>query len=298
MLWPSHRAAFPAKITRRTRDLPFWLLLWEESPNSSNFTPPNPRDWCRRTTKVKCSKTQKVELDFWYRGKRRGKHARHRSPGCGWPLLGPWQGLSLTNSQGFQGSVLGRSQAISPCSIRLIGTLGILHKPSMIGASKPVPQTPRFFRRRCATNETQMTNPCHFVTLVHGTAWNLTWELWPRRSGFVTLIFKILHGEQGGIKGSLLATPYEIDGSPRYFRIRLMKYLVHDLLIGGKDTCLGSNGCFICLYINYVYIYIRLFLLYTIATQHHYYSIFLWPGSRNIWRNVADLLGFSRITGP
>lgn len=257
MLWPSHRAAFPAKITRRTRDLPFWLLLWEESPNSSNFTPPNPRDWCRRTTKVKCSKTQKVELDFWYRGKRRGKHARHRSPGCGWPLLGPWQGLSLTNSQGFQGSVLGRSQAISPCSIRLIGTLGILHKPSMIGASKPVPQSPRFFRRRCATNETQMTNPCHFVTLVHGTAWNLTWELWPRRSGFVTLIFEDSARRTRGYKGVLAS--YSIrDWRASEVLSDQTNEVVHDLLIRGKDICLGSNGYFICLYINYVYIYTKL----------------------------------------
>ena len=41
-LGPLHHAAFPAKITRLARDLPIRLLLWEESPNSSNFTPPNP----------------------------------------------------------------------------------------------------------------------------------------------------------------------------------------------------------------------------------------------------------------
>lgn len=186
------------------------------------------------------SKGRKVGLDFGYRGQK-GGGKRQAQISRLW-LAPPWFitrfsfVINPQGSQNFQDSVLGRSQAISPCSIRHIGTLGNLHESSLIGL-KAFPKAPYFLKRRCATNETQtLTNPCHSVTLIH-SVWTTTYVkpdfravtthigiLWRWYSRFCT-------ANKGVIKGPLLAT--SLTGFQGIFPT---KETFHDLLIRGQET--------------------------------------------------------------
>lgn len=83
MLRPSHHSAFPAKITQTDPRSSLLVTSLGRIPKLEQVYPTKfPEIWCRRTTKVKCSKTQKVELDF--RGKRRGAG---NTPGTDLPVV-------------------------------------------------------------------------------------------------------------------------------------------------------------------------------------------------------------------